>query len=472
MSEEKIRFYHSSLNEHGHDRNKSNASDKHNCRFDPNNPNYDPSLTKDNLIYINGEKCNPEDIDDNYKKITEIKKIITDEFMKNANVNSDNEELKDTEKSELQLSRNTAKSKIKKWADDKENKLTPEEKSFWINVYNKIGNEIIDSSELNNELRSLGKVKRFNDKQKRIAELETFNTLVGTKSKNINFSILSKELVFKIPDKYNKKVNPDDWVKIGNAIKKSLYEDFDIIYSAVHCDENPENPHLHMSLSGKNNKTGLFDIQDSLIKTLSKNKGYPFKNRKYSSLNKEEIKIHGEFYQDIVFHKMNFYLNKLGYGFDLTKKTKQEREDENITYKDQKKSSVNREHNRQNKVKIEIENANKKLDETKFKNSELENEIVKKQLNRNILDKEVEKLEEKKTSLEKGIEYAEKCYTSLIAFLKDRLPPDLFNFVNNFEMLYKTNEKVANELEKETNRIADDETKNVIKKNSKSFKLR
>ena len=76
MSEEKIRFYHSSLNEHGHDRNKSNASDKHNCRFDPNNPNYDPSLTKDNLIYINGEKCNPEDIDDNYKKITEIKKSL------------------------------------------------------------------------------------------------------------------------------------------------------------------------------------------------------------------------------------------------------------------------------------------------------------------------------------------------------------------------------------------------------------
>lgn len=56
--------------------------------------------------------------------------------------------------------------------------------------------------------------------------------------------------------------------------------------------------------------------------------------------------------------------------------------------------------------------------------------------------------------------------------MKDRLPPDLFNFVNNFEMLYKTNKKVANELEKETNRIADDETKNVIKKNSKSFKLR
>ncbi|MBY8008217.1 hypothetical protein KW471_07900 [Vibrio fluvialis] len=472
MSEEKIRFYHSSLNEHGHDRNKSNASDKHNCRFDPNNPNYDPSLTKDNLIYINGEKCNPEDIDDNYKKITEIKKTITDEFMKNANVNSNNEELKDTEKSELQLSRNTAKSKIKKWADDKENKLTPEEKSFWINVYNKIGNEKIDSSELNNELRSLGKVKRFNDKQKRIAELETFNTLVGTKSKNINFSILSKELVFKIPDKYNKKVNPDDWVKIGNAIKKSLYEDFDIIYSAVHCDENPENPHLHMSLSGKNNKTGLFDIQDSLIKTLSKNKGYPFKNRKYSSLNKEEIKIHGEFYQDIVFHKMNFYLNKLDYEFELTKKTKQEKKNENITYKDQKKSSVNREHNRQNKVKIEIKQANKELNETKFKNSELNGEIEKKQINVNMLDKKVSGLKDKLTDLEKAIQLAEKCYTSLISFLKDRLPPDLFNFVNNFEMLYKKNKKVANELEKETNRIADDETKNAIKKNCKSFKLR
>ncbi|MBT2916704.1 hypothetical protein, partial [Vibrio anguillarum] len=87
-----------------------------------------------------------------------------------------------------------------------------------------------------------------------------------------------------------------------------------------------------------------------------------------SSLDKEEIKLHGEFYQDLIFHKMNFYLNKLGYDFELTKKTKQERKDENITYKDQKKSSVNREHNRQNKIKIENENANKELNETKFKN--------------------------------------------------------------------------------------------------------
>lgn len=472
MSEEKIRFYHSSLNEHGHDRNKSNASDKHNCRFDPNNPNYDPSLTKDNLIYINGKKCNPENIDSNYKKITEIKKSITDEFMKNANINSDSEELENTEKSELQLSRNTAKSKIKKWADDKGNKLTPEEKSFWTNVYNKIGNEKIDSTVLNNELRSLGKVKRFNDKQKRISELETFNPLVGTKSKNINFSILSKELVFKIPDKYNKNVKPDDWIKVGNGIKKSLYEDFDIIYSAVHCDENPDNPHLHMSLSGKNNKTGLFDIQDSLIKTLSKNKDYPFKNRKYSSLNKEEIKKHGEFYQDVVFNKMNLYLERLGYDFELTKKTKQERKDENIIYKDQKKSSVNREHNRQNKVKIEIENANKKLDETKFKNSVLNDEIKKQQLNKNILDRAIEKAKLKLSELNEGIEYAEKCYVSLISFLKDRLKPDLFNFTNNFDRLYKTDKKVAEEIKNETNRIADDETKNEIKKHSKFFKLR
>lgn len=472
MSEEIIRFYHSCLNEHGHDRNKTNASDKHNCRFDPNNPNYDPSLTKNNLIFINGEKCNPLNIDNNYKKITEIKKSITDEFMKNANINSDNEELNNTEKSELQLSRNTAKSKIKKWADDKENKLTPEEKSFWTNVYNKLGNEKIDSSELNNELRSLGKVKRFNDKQKRIAELETFNPLVGTKSKNINFSILSKELVFKIPDKYNKKVKPDDWIKIGNAIKKSLYEDFDIIYSAVHCDENPENPHLHLSLSGKNNKSGLFDIQDSLLNKLSKQKNYPFKGRKYSSLNKEEIKIHGEFYQDVVFHQMNFYLKKLGYDFDLTKKTKEERKAENITYKDQKKSSVNREHNRQNKIKIENENANKELNETKFKNNELKQEIEKQQLNKNWLDKKVSELKEKKIDLEKGIKYAEKCYTSLISFLKDGLKPDLFNFANNFDKLYKTNKKASDEIKKETNKLADDETKNEIKKRSKFFKLR
>ncbi|HCH2338183.1 TPA: hypothetical protein NKS02_004682, partial [Vibrio parahaemolyticus] len=154
------------------------------------------------------------------------------------------------------------------------------------------------------------------------------------------------------------------------------------------------------------------------------------------------------------------------------KKTKEERKAENITYKDQKKSSVNREHNRQNKIKIENENANKELNETKFKNNELKQEIEKQQLNKNWLDKKVSELKEKKIDLEKGIKYAEKCYTSLISFLKDGLKPDLFNFANNFDKLYKTNKKASDEIKKETNKLADDETKNEIKKRSKFFKLR
>ena len=466
MSEEKIRFYHSSLNEHGHDRNKSNASDDHNCRNDPNNPNYDPELTKDNLIYINGKKRDPLKHKENYDLIVKKKKSITDEFMKMANMNSDDEELSNTEKSKLQLARTTSKTKIKKWADDKQNKLNPEEKSFWNDVYKKIGNEKLDSSTLIDELKELGKVKKFNDKQKRLTELETFNSLVGTKSKNINFHILSKELIFKIPDKYNKKVNPDDWIKIGNAIQQKYFSDFDIIYSTVHCDENPDNPHLHLSLSGKNNKSGLFNIQDYLIEKLSSNhKNYPFKSRKYSSLNKEEIIKHGEFYQDVIFANMNIYLKKLGYEFDLTKKTKEEKKNENIEYKDQKKSSVNREHNRQNKVKIENEEATKALLKTKLTNKELSKEIDNKKEQISILDKTLNKLKEETESFKRGLK-------SIVSYAKDELPIDLFNFLKEFEFLNKSKSDLADDLENESYKVSNDETKIRIKEKKKDFKLR
>ncbi|CAH8217534.1 hypothetical protein [Vibrio aestuarianus] len=466
MSEEKIRFYHSSLNEHGHDRNKLNASDEHNCRNDPNNPNYDPALTKNNLIYIDGKKCDPLNHKENYDLIVKKKKFITDEFMKMANVNSDDEELSNTKKSKLQLARTTSKTKIKKWADDKENKLNPEEKSFWNVLYEKIGNEKLDSSKLIDELKKLGKVKKFNDKQKRLTELETFNALVGTKSKNINFHILSKELIFKIPDKYNKKVNPDDWVKIGNAIQQKYFSDFDIIYSTVHCDENPDNPHLHLSLSGKNNKSGLFNIQDYLIEKLSSHhKNYPFKGRKYSSLNKEEIIKHGEFYQDVVFANMNMYLKKLGYGFDLTKKTKKERNEENITYNDQKKSSVNREHNRQNKIRIENEEADKKLLNTKLTNKKLGEEIENRKEEISILQKTLNKLKEEADSFKRGLKY-------IVSYTKDDLPSDLFNFLKEFEFLNKSKSDLADDLENEAYKISNDETKNKIKEKKNSFKFR
>ncbi|CAH8191550.1 hypothetical protein VAEKB19_2440002 [Vibrio aestuarianus] len=273
-------------------------------------------------------------------------------------------------------------------------------------------------------------------------------------------------MIFKIPDKYNKKVNPDDWVKIGNAIQQKYFSDFDIIYSTVHCDENPDNPHLHLSLSGKNNKSGLFNIQDYLIEKLSSHhKNYPFKGRKYSSLNKEEIIKHGEFYQDVVFANMNMYLKKLGYGFDLTKKTKKERNEENITYNDQKKSSVNREHNRQNKIRIENEEADKKLLNTKLTNKKLGEEIENRKEEISILQKTLNKLKEEADSFKRGLKY-------IVSYTKDDLPSDLFNFLKEFEFLNKSKSDLADDLENEAYKISNDETKNKIKEKKNSFKFR
>ena len=48
-------------------------------------------------------------------------------------------------------------------------------------------------------------------------------------------------------------IKANDFLKISRAINKKFYPDFDPIYETVHMDE--QSPHVHVRLSGMNNKT-------------------------------------------------------------------------------------------------------------------------------------------------------------------------------------------------------------------------
>lgn len=443
------RFYHYSINEHQFDTAKAEKSDLHNHRFKLDPADYNPDMTKDNLVYIQGEKVNPENAEENYNSVRQIVDEIKKDFINSANTNLEDEKLSNKEKSQLQTDRTYLRSKIKKWSENP--KAEQDEKAFWEKLNNDLGNEKLNGQDLIQELQQFGKsVKRFNDKRRAIEGIDSFNKLLGTTSKNIGLSVVSKELVYKIPDKYNKEITAEHWVKISNAMNKRFFPNFDPIYQAVHMDENGENPHIHTRLSGKNSKSGKFDIQDQLINRLSKiNPDFPYKGRKYSSLNEDEIVIFGELYQDEVFKSFNKYLNKLNYDFNVKKKTKNERALESEKFLDSHRPIAQREHNRQNKLKEENQQliCNKK---------ELKNEVDDLQLDKNKLESEVSILQKIKDSLKIDIPILEKAKKSVysaidsaLKFSKTNLQPEAERYHEEQKVIRDINEDISKAVEKQ-----------------------
>ncbi|MDF5247518.1 hypothetical protein P3679_24955, partial [Vibrio parahaemolyticus] len=172
-------------------------------------------------------------------------------------------------------------------------------------------------------------------------------------------------------------------------------------------DENGENPHIHSKLSGKNNKTGKFDIQTQLLKRIKElHPDCPIKKNKYSELNEDELIQFGEFYQAEIFKSFNQALKKLNYDFQVVRRTAEEQEnDKEIFFKNNRKSS-DREYNLQNKLADE----NKKIadinTDLSFENEVLKNDNEELAEEKETLKEEVKELIEQKTIAQKALHFA------------------------------------------------------------------
>ena len=445
-----ITFYHSCINEHGHTKNKRTKSDKHNLRFEHNIDNVLNENSKNNLLYINNVKVKPTDNENNFNTVQNILNNLKKDFVSSANTNDDNLKLSNTRKTELQTKRTKLKFKIKKWADN--DKAEEQEKQFWREIDQKLGDEKLEPQPLIEELQSQGKaVKRFNDKRKALNGLEELNALIGTTSRNTSLKIISKELLYKIPDKNEVHIKPQHWIKITNAIHKELYKDFDVIYSTVHTDE--QSPHLHARISGKNNITGEFDIQDQLLNRIREL--HPEKlpdEKKYCELSAEEVQKFGKLYQTTVFSRLNQALQKLGYDdIKAKKRSKEEKKNDFEKFKDSKKPIADRQFNMQKQLlekNEELKESNTDLEssnEALMKNkSELEENNKSLLDNNSNLKNNNNKLIKKKNSNIKEIKATNKKIDSLneeknkLTNFLNRLNEDFaenFNKVYNF---YKT----------------------------------
>lgn len=415
------RLYHSNINELGFSNSKRQSSDKHNIRYDFNIDNILLSNTKNNILYINGKKADPTNSKENFEIVQKTCDDIKNNFIKNSLTNDDDVSISKNKKAELQIDRTKLKLKLKKWSENEG--AGEDETKFFKNLYEEIGNKKFNSVDLIEELGKFGKVKRFNDKRKALSGLDTLNVLVGTQSINTSLSLITKEILYKIPEQWEKKVDGNDFLKAVRAINKKFYPEFNPIYETVHNDE--QSPHVHLRLSGFNNETKKFDMQDTLyqrikkINNLDKNRTSDLPEKKYSQLNQDELKIFGEIYQDQIFKTFNKCLSQLKYDFEVIKRTPEEKKNDFKKFLDSTKPIAEREFNMQKHLKIQNEEIKEVLKNT-IEVVENKNKVIK--------DNSV-KIEKQKLEINNGSQKIEEIKKETKFWEKKR--EDVLNFMSN-----------------------------------------
>ncbi|WP_274887448.1 hypothetical protein [Vibrio harveyi] len=312
-----IRLLCRTAHTYGFHKNKT-GFDKHNFRLDeltPEERNYTPELSPNNVIYRQGEPVEPSQLTDllaeieadQHNKLKQVKGGMSDKYV-----------------GELNLARSKSKSKLKKWV---ENASNPLERDFFNELLAKVGIDNIHAKTELKRLSSFGKIKRYNNKKKTIHKLEECNKLLTVNDNgSMSLKVISSEKIFKIPDKHGISISAEDWNKLIELFHNKFYSDYDAYYTAVHLDEKAENPHAHHRLSGYNNTTKQFDLPDHELNLVRKlyNKPDLFSGKKWSKLSPDEVEQFGQLYQNIMFKYCNTQLQKLGYNINAVKRTPQE----------------------------------------------------------------------------------------------------------------------------------------------------
>lgn len=421
--------------------------DIHNFRLDSlpeNKKNYLKDLSENNVCYHDSKI-----IDSEYfkKLITNIEKYHdkTLKLTKNG--------LTDDQASELNILRTKTKSKIKKWIENS----FDEEKEFFQNLFDKIGNTEIDSTEEIKALTNIGKIKRFNDKSKAIQSLNKCNKLLNIKNNHsMSMKVVSTEKIFKIPDQHNVKISAEHWNKIINDFHDKYYSDYQKFYTVIHFDENPENPHAHHRFSGFNRRTRSFDLPDHELGLIRKFSNEPnlFNNKKWSKLNSDEIKKAGQIYQDFMFNYCNKQLINLGYNVLAVKRTEEEVLNDNHEYSNE--NIRDRVFNGVNKLKDEKKEINKELmikdEELSLKEEKIFN------LNMLFTD-ELNKYELLKIATEKILSKF-KCTKALKEFIDDKFNSHCEN------KMFISNKTIDNSLKDKLFDVVNKQSDHLLKENN------
>lgn len=251
--------------------------------------------------------------------------------------------------------------------------------------------ETLDPS-LSDNLTSMS-LKRVNDKKNAISTyISLHNDIIAASNNSLHRSkTVLQECFFKFPAR-NKisEVKPADYLKIIHGFHRKNFPNHPIKACVFHGDEVVSQDqinngvHPHIFISGKNAKTGKYDLIKSQLDFVNKHlkaAGEPEINENsYRS-----AQIIGETYQKIVYEHVNKKLKEFGYSIEASihEKTAEHKAKIEKIKQDENKAKIFRNFNLLSQTEEEIKKG--KIEETK-----LQNQITQKQNQVITLDKKMD----------------------------------------------------------------------------------
>lgn len=228
-------------------------------------------------------------------------------------------------------------------------------------------------------------LKRVNDKKSALTNyIELHNKIVNSaddlahKKKTV-----IQESFFKFPSRNNiSEVKPEDYLKIIHSFHRHYLADYEVKACVFHGDEvlskddMKNGVHPHIFISGKNSKTGQYDLVNAQLQVVNqhlKNTGRPaLENNSFQSAQKI-----GEAYQELVYQFVNKKLKEYGYSIEaaVSEKTIEHKQKIENIRKEQNKAKVSRSYNLLNHTLDEINKAETEKERLEYANKRKAEEL-------------------------------------------------------------------------------------------------
>lgn len=228
-------------------------------------------------------------------------------------------------------------------------------------------------------------LKRVNDKKSALTNyIELHNKIVNSaddlahKKKTV-----IQESFFKFPSRNNiSEVKPEEYLKIIHSFHRHYLPDYEVKACVFHGDEvlskdeMKNGVHPHIFISGKNSKTGQYDLVNAQLQVVNqhlKNTGRPaLENNSFQSAQKI-----GEAYQELVYQFVNKKLKEYGYSIEaaVSEKTIEHKQKIENIRKEQNKAKVSRSYNLLNHTLDEINKAETEKERLEYANKRKAEEL-------------------------------------------------------------------------------------------------
>ncbi|MEX5500260.1 hypothetical protein [Pseudomonas syringae] len=379
---------------------------KHSLRITPSNPTkkleWDEDKSSENQIYdFESNKIKKLDSLSQDERIALIKSIVDDVKI---NVKANN--IDTTNKNDLSKYRAKLNKIIKQSVDN------PELCSYLNQIISAKTN--LDADEEKTKFGQF-QMSRMKDKINCLGKFIELHNKVLTPSNKKEFVLneaVIQEAFFKIPSRNNVEIPLKDLIQIQASFYKRNFPDYSLKALVVHCDE--ADPHSHIFVSTKNNKTNKYDLLKAQYAFVEKN----IDKERLEVLNNEPSdykrkKLQAEYFQVLFYKHANSYLHNYNLEATVLEKTEENKARLREIEKDAKLPKIQRQFNLNNL----------RLKEQQEEISELKTELAatNEELSSSKKDYELESLKHKKLKFAnfKLIEDNKKL-TSDVQILSDR----------------------------------------------------